>query len=1055
MDLEKGEVDSHVQGSVSTQQLIHMDSQEALEEEEVCEEGNQGAAGGGKIPFSRIYNLQGSTPFLANTEVHVRVTENVRVGKQKQGGISPYKVEFTHGEFVWNIRCSYKQVQALHNTLRQYRALLHLPLLARNFQDRIPKSASGNRRIPELPSELNACESEDLDLEAGPMSSRKRQIENYLSSILKIPIYRNHHATLEVLEVSPLSFVHDLGPKGIECKIQKRSGGYRLMCMNCCNDICTHWSQRWLVVKDSFLLYLQSKDQKICGVLLFDKEFSISSGKGITNVKNGVVITNLSRTLTIRCPSYQQCLWLSHEVNELVQKQCTSYTMENRFGSYAPRRENSLTRWFVNGERYFSEVADAMEKAKEEIFITDWWLSPEIFLKRPVVEGNYWRLDVMLKRKAEAGVKIFVLLYKEVEMALGINSYYSKHCLMSLHPNIKVLRHPDHLTSAVLLWAHHEKIVVIDQSVAFLGGIDLAYGRCDNADHRLTDIGSVQKNVHHEEPMNQHQKNGEGVAGQKTSLDAPDPCASTETIVPDITSLDSGVKVARPGRDRWQKALKKMPQHTSETFTESDGGVQIEERHKTISGILQKWRPGRGRSPRRNKRGVRTKMELSADSCVSVEVFGQARYWHGKDYCNFILKDFEQLDKPFDDFIDRFRTPRMPWHDIGVAVHGASARDVARHFIQRWNFTKRVKQKQSIASFPELVPKSFITADNLPFTVRGAISANVQVLRSVGEWSAGFRGHEKSILEAYLWAIKESQHYVYIENQFFISCSDDKTIYNSIGDVLVEKILEAHSANRRYRVYILLPLLPGFQGDIKTGGGNAIQTIMHFNYRTMCRGKYSIVERVKAAVGREWMNYISFCSLRTHDSLNGKPVTELIYIHSKLLIADDRTVIIGSANINDRSLLGRRDSEMAIVLEDSHLVDSVMDGMPYRAGRFALGLRMYCFRLVLGKLKQAFDLYDPVCEGFYKGVWMTVAGRNTTIFEKVFKCLPSDHVLNFGQLKNWSNGALVNEDPARAQRQLAKIQGYLVCFPLFFLKEEHLQPALNTKEGIVPSELWT
>lgn len=30
----------------------------------------------------------------------------------------------------------------------------------------------------------------------------------------------------------------------------------------------------------------------------------------------------------------------------------------------------------------------------------------------------------------------------------------------------------------------------------------------------------------------------------------------------------------------------------------------------------------------------------------------------------------------------------MPWHDIGSAVHGKAARDVARHFIQRWNFTK-------------------------------------------------------------------------------------------------------------------------------------------------------------------------------------------------------------------------------------------------------------------------------------------------------------------------------------------------------------------------------
>lgn len=40
------------------------------------------------------------------------------------------------------------------------------------------------------------------------------------------------------------------------------------------------------------------------------------------------------------------------------------------------------------------------------------------------------------------------------------------------------------------------------------------------------------------------------------------------------------------------------------------------------------------------------------------------------------------------DFIDRYTTPRMPWHDIASVVHGKAARDVARHFIQRWNFTK-------------------------------------------------------------------------------------------------------------------------------------------------------------------------------------------------------------------------------------------------------------------------------------------------------------------------------------------------------------------------------
>ena len=38
-----------------------------------------------------------------------------------------------------------------------------------------------------------------------------------------------------------------------------------------------------------------------------------------------------------------------------------------------------------------------------------------------------------------------------------------------------------------LLWAHHEKIVVIDQVVAFVGGIDLCYGRWDDHTHKLTD----------------------------------------------------------------------------------------------------------------------------------------------------------------------------------------------------------------------------------------------------------------------------------------------------------------------------------------------------------------------------------------------------------------------------------------------------------------------------------------------------------------------------------------------------------------------------------------
>lgn len=45
----------------------------------------------------------------------------------------------------------------------------------------------------------------------------------------------------------------------------------------------------------------------------------------------------------------------------------------------------------------------------------------------------------------------------------------------------------------------------------------------------------------------------------------------------------------------------------------------------------------------------------------------------------------------------------------------------------------------------------------------------------------------------------------------------------------------------------------------------------------------------------KWTEYITVCGLRTHAQLSGSLVTELIYVHSKTLIADDRCYIIGGS----------------------------------------------------------------------------------------------------------------------------------------------------------------
>uniref|UniRef100_A0A673K7H0 phospholipase D n=1 Tax=Sinocyclocheilus rhinocerous TaxID=307959 RepID=A0A673K7H0_9TELE len=614
-------------------------------------------------------------------------------------------------------------------------------------------------------------------------------------ALLKIPLPSRIH----------ISFIQDLGPKGIEGLILKKSGGNTFpVCYWCgSNSVCYRWSKRWLVVKDSFVLYMRPEDGQVGTVILYDKGFHIKIGTRETGVRHGVTIENLCRALTIKCSTYRQARWWGHSIDEFLFGQ--DFLRENRHGSFTPVRENTTSKWFVNAAGYFDAIADALEGAKKEIFITAWWLSPEIFLKRPVLDGNMWRLDHVLKRKA-GRVKIFVLLYKEVEVVMGLNSEYTKKTLMGLHSNIRVIRHPDHMPSTALLWAHHEKLVVIDQSLAFLGGIDLTYGRWDDSQHPLTDVGSVRRSPQH-----------------------------SPALSPSLT-------------------------HTSSLIRD-------------------------------------------------------------KDYCNFILKDWVKLNKPFDDFIDRYKTPRMPWHDIGVLVHGKAARDIARHFIQRWNFTK--------------------------------------VLRSVCQWSIGTKVHEESSHLAYVSAIQNRQ---------------------------------------------------GLR-------------------------KYVCMYLCLSAVADCWIKYNCFCGLRTHADLDGRLVTELIYVHSKLMIVDDCTVIIGSANINDRSMLGKRDGEMAVVVEDTEFQPSVMDGESYQAGSFALSLREECFRLVLGLLG---DISDPISDRFYKEVWMVTVAENASVYDKINKSLR----------KGKSHR---KKDPAQACTELKKIRGFLVQFPLYFLSEENLFPSFNLKRESCPS----
>ncbi|KAI9266553.1 hypothetical protein BDA99DRAFT_506023 [Phascolomyces articulosus] len=625
---------------------------------------------------------------------------------------------------------------------------------------------------------------------------------------------------------------------------------------------------RWFIVRESYLIVCAGGPDTMAieDVFLIDNAFRMerlsdekqskcatiplfSRANKWNRANHTFCVSNYNTTWHLKAKNSQQARQFFESIQHMAKQ--SVWSRSHPFESYAPIRHHTSASWFIDGRDYFWEVSIALENAKETIYIHDWWL----YLRRPPCENEDWRLDRILKRKAQQGIKIYIIIYKEVAVALPLYSHYSKKRLLSLSPdNIYVQRHPSRATDIFnknnsLFYAHHEKICVVDNFVAFIGGIDLCFGRWDNEQHVVVDNG----------PLNNKYKDA----------------------------------TMNPGRQQ------KQPQ-----------------------------------------------------------------IWPGKDYSNPRILDFHTLDKPFEDNMDRKKLPRMPWHDVSVRMTGQPARDIARHFVQRWNFLRRSKPRPPKRPTPLLLvkPDIFPSLPITPLVGSGPHSQQkqyidprigelpishvccIQLLRSVSQWSLGTQDHvEASIQNAYVEVIRHSEHFVYIENQFFITatqCGSTK-INNRVGDALVNRIIQAKKTGTRWRAIIVLPLVPGFQSEINDAEASTIRLIMYCQYKSINRGPHSIFGRLRSAGVTNPEEYITFYGLRNWGELdNGHLVTEQVYVHAKVLIADDRTIIIGSANINERSLLGNRDSEIAACIHDNEIIASTLHGRPAKVGAFAQSLRL-------------------------------------------------------------------------------------------------------------------
>lgn len=198
------------------------------------------------------------------------------------------------------------------------------------------------------------------------------------------------------------------------------------------------------------------------------------------------------------------------------------------------------------------------------------------------------------------------------------------------------------------------------------------------------------------------------------------------------------------------------------------------------------------------------------------------------------------------------------------------------------------------------------------------------------------------------------------------------------------------------------------------------------------------------------------------------------------MTVDDKVAIIGSSNINDRSQLGSHDSEMSIVIEDTHTITSTMDGTEFPAARFAATLRRQLWREHLGLLppetldaskdpnalppgsggedsapnyydegtEEDLLVRDPLDDKLWK-MWTGNATRNTDIYRELFHCDPDDNIKTWEDYDTFlprgddvkSGHLFVDEKTMgtkEVKKKLSQVRGHLVWMPLEFLCEEEL-----------------
>ena len=668
-------------------------------------------------------------------------------------------------------------------------------------------------------------------------------------------------------------------------------------------------------------------------------------------------------------------IWL-YDINE-----------QNNRNNFAEPIHNNSVKSYVQSYEYFQDLLTAMRSAENEIYITGWQVNWDAMLT-----PDLRLVDILLEvTKNKKNLRVFILPWDDVAISpvrTGddetkivlrnyINEYIGREAIaVRLHSSNN--DEPGYSLATKQFFSHHQKCVIIDKKIAFVGGIDLAYGRYSHG-YKLDPNADERK-----------------VANRYN------PC-----IVP----MDKPEKeITLSFKVKNKKSLKNKKNYQDEVFIKKF--FQPQESTLADNQPIMPWQD------------------------IQVKIEGKAVF---DLVTNFVLR-WNQAD-----YLNGETRPRYKDNYINDNNNVVSFECISRRlFLPTQEEYDALVDKGNISvqilrSAPKNMRKK--EKNNVFVSDRKKLQKNIKEnLETVSK-------PQSDIYQVMLKLIKKAKRYIYLENQFFISdygspfaglgrlskvAKTESGIKPNITRILsfngkdlpenqIVKELSDKVAHaiftlqpEPFHIYITLPVHP----EGKLNDGSTMATI-HQTMQTISFGSDSLLNRIRKHLWvyqqlvkdevprKEWGKmcsayydkidneyqtipleecgkYVTLLNLRSWAQLGDRTVTEQIYVHSKLTIVDDLYVLVGSANINDRSLLGGRDSELAALIVDNEtkIVTCPERGINIPVRTFAYQLRKQIWQGLYGEgLEQAIEV--PELASSVKAI-QSRAKANADIYESIF-----------------------------------------------------------------------